>query len=82
MSIVDIRAAFNAVSQPTYSCRYAYHLYTRSAAGERQLLQFTGMDAAGEKFEIEAKDLPAGSNLLAIAAQTAQTLLDEGIPAP
>lgn len=81
MGIADIRAAFNQVSQPAYSCRYAYHRYTRSAAGERQLLQFSGMDAAGEKFDIEAKDLPAGTDLLAIAAQTAQKLLDEGKPA-
>lgn len=82
MGIADIRAAFNQAAGDAYTCSYAYHRYTRTANGERQMLQFTGTDASGAKFDIEANDLPPGADLQEMAAQTARRLLDQGIQTP
>lgn len=81
MGIADIRDAFNQVARPAYSCSTAYHRYTRDVDGEKQMLEFRGRDADGAEFSIEANDLPSGSDLQVIAAQTAKRLLDKGNPA-
>lgn len=80
MGIADIRDAFNQVARPAYSCSTAYHRYTRDDAGEKQMLEFSGRDQNGAEFKITASDLPSGSDLQAIAAETAQRLLEEGNP--
>lgn len=82
MGIADIRAAFNQAAGDAYTCSYAYHRYTRTVTGEREMLQFTGTDASGAKFDVSADDLPPGADLQEMAAQTAKKLLAQGNPTP
>lgn len=82
MGVGELRDAFNAVSQPAYTCTLALLDYVRAHDTESQILLFRGTGTDGAPFEIKSDALRANTDLNAAAKVVAQRLLDQGDPAP
>lgn len=82
MGVGELREAFNAVSQPAFTCTLALLDYKRGGGAEWQILLFRGTAADGSAFEIASDGLKANTDLNLAARETAQKLLDQRKPAP
>lgn len=79
MGVADLRDAFNAVSEPRFTCTKALMNYDRSHDAESQILTFSGMGADGNSFEVKSGRLRGNANLITAAAESAQQLLDRPV---
>lgn len=71
MGIADIKAAFNQVAQPQFTCTTALLDYQRKDSTEFQILSFSGTSASGEQFAIKSDRIRAGGDLIKAARDTA-----------
>lgn len=78
MGVKGLREAFNKVAAPAYTCTLALLDYDFKHDAESQILTFSGMAASGEKFEVSSRDIRPNEDVYAIAAETAQQLIDKG----
>lgn len=82
MSVAGLREAFNAVSEPAFTCTLALLDYERETDPETrklkewQVLLFRGTSAVGAPFEIKSDRLPGGIDFNNAAKIVAQNLLD------
>jgi hypothetical protein len=82
MGVADLRAAFNNVAEPVFSCQRATLSYKNEHDRQFQILSFSGTDAAGKPFSINSEMLRPGTDVNLAAAAVAQSLLDRKEPAP
>lgn len=80
--VKGLREAFNAVSEPIFSCRMALLSYERKHDTEFQILTFRGTGRDGSGFEIKSDDLRPGASLADACAATATRLLAMETPKP
>lgn len=85
MGAAGLREAFNAVSQPAFTCTLALLDYEREQINgktvEWQVLLFRGTSADGTPFEIKSERHPGDIDINTAAMDTAQKLLDQRKPA-
>ena len=77
MGVADMRAAFNAVAEPRYSCQRATLRYEPKDNIQFQILEFYGSDAAGAPFSAKSDRLRPETDVNKAAAAVAQALLDK-----
>lgn len=78
--VKGLREAFNATSEPVFTCTAATMAYERKHDTEFQILTFRGRNADGEPFVITSEDLRPGSDLAEACKETAGRLLAREIP--
>ena len=81
MGVADMRAAFNAVSEPRYSCQRATLRYQNHDQIQFQILTFSGSDADGKPFSVQSEQLAPNTDVNLAAAAVAQALIDKKEPA-
>lgn len=77
MGVADLRDAFNAVSQPRYSCQRATLGYEPGDGVQYQRLEFSGSSASGVPFFVKSDRLRPNTDVNKAAAAVAQALLDK-----
>lgn len=82
MGVSGLREAFNNVSEPTYTCTLASMTYERKHDTEFQILMFRVRAEDGTEVIVTSDDIPPNGDLTTACRDTAQKLLDQGIPAP
>lgn len=80
MGVGELRAAFNSISQPAFTCTMALLDYERKDTTEFQILRFHGTAADGTTFEIKSDRLRPSADINQAAKETAQRLLDQRKP--
>ena len=76
----EIKAAFNAVASPAYVANVALLEYDRSSGAESQIMTFSGKAADGAAFTFKSRQIRPGEDVNAVAAETAQKMLDQDRP--
>jgi hypothetical protein len=80
MAAADLRDAFNAVSEPRFTCQRALLGYETRDQTQFQRLTFSGTGADGTVFDIRSDLLRPGIDVNLAARVVAQRLLDQPKP--
>lgn len=80
VAATDLRDAFNAVSEPAFSCVRAFLNYEAGDGIQFQRLTFSGTGADGSVFEVRSDKLRPDTDVNLAAAAVARKLLDDRKP--
>lgn len=80
MAATDLRDAFNAISEPSFTCVRALLTYEPGDNIQFQRLTFSGTGADGSVFEVRSDRLRPGTDVNLAAADVARKLLEDRKP--
>lgn len=80
MAATDLRDAFNAVSEPTFTCAKALLGYEHKDEIQFQRMFFSGTGADGSVFDVRSTLLRPGTDVNLAAAAVARQLLEDRKP--
>lgn len=77
MGVADLKNAFNVATAGRFTCQRATLGYEHVKEVEVQRLTFTGIDSDGKPFEARSDRIPAGSDPVIAARQTAVRMIEK-----
>lgn len=75
MGVKELREAFNAVAEPTFTAQKAFLDYVQQGGTQYSVITFSGIDDAGTPFEAKSNRIKPKGDVILAARETAQALL-------